>query len=107
MAEDEVRYGDIGTRFEFQVIEDEEAVDISSATSVEIIFKKPDRTTTTVDAEFIDDGSDGWIVYVVEEQEEGYFLDQTGKWEAQAKVTMETGVWRSDIHWFWVHRNLD
>lgn len=108
MAEDEVRYGDIGTRFEFQIIEDEEPVDISSAESVEITFKKPNRTKVTVDAEFIDDGEDGWVVYIVEEQEEGYFLDQTGRWEAQARVIMEPGVgdWKSDIHWFDVHRNL-
>lgn len=108
MAEDEVRVGDVGTHFEFVIVEDEEPVPLDPADNVQIIFKKPNRTVVTVDMDdFVTDGSDGEIYYVVKEQQTGYFIDQAGKWEAQAKVITDLGTWRSDIQYFWVHRNLD
>ena len=60
MAENEIRVGDIGTKFQVTVKDGASVVDISSATSTkQIILKKPDGTTLTKSATFSSDGTDG------------------------------------------------
>ena len=99
----EIHLADIGTVFRLTLKDcDDVAVDISSATTKEIIFKKPDGTQVTKAASFYSDGTDGIIEYSTIEDD----LDMTGTWKIQAKVIMPTGTWSSNIQSFKVYANL-
>ena len=103
MAVEEIHQYDIGTIFRMTVKSGDDAVDISGATEKYILFKKPDATVVTQDAEFLTDGSDGIIQYTTVEDD----LDLTGKWKIQARVILSSGTWSSDIGEFTVYKNVD
>jgi hypothetical protein len=104
MSKKEIRVGDAGTRFILTVKdEDDQVVDISSATSKTITFVKPTHGDSVVKAaSFYTDGSDGKLFYdtIVSD------LDVDGLWRYQVTVDLDTGEWKSDIHTFRVHPNL-
>jgi hypothetical protein len=103
MTVEEIHEDDIGTKFLLTVKDGTSAVDISSATTKQIIFEKPDGTTLTKDATFDSDGSDGKIYY---ESISGD-LDTAGTWTIQAKVILPTGTWKSNKETFAVHSNIE
>lgn len=78
-------------------------LDISTATVLEILFKKPDKTSVTKPAVLSTDGTDGNMHYI---SETGFF-DQLKKWEIQARVTFPGGKWSSTIGTFTVIENVD
>jgi DUF4097 and DUF4098 domain-containing protein YvlB len=100
----EIHIGDVGTRFLFTIqdCDDVNPLDVSTASSIEIIFKKPDSSTLTVTATFLTDGTDGKVYYDTVAGD----IDQVGRWQVQGKVTFPTGVFYSDIHKFQVYANL-
>lgn len=102
MAADEIRVGDVGTVFSLTISDGSAAVDISSATTKQILFQKPDGTKLTKDANFATDGSDGIITYAAIAGD----LDSAGYWQIQAYIVMPAGTWKSDINRFLVHSNL-
>ncbi len=87
----EIHQGDIGTIFRITVYDGSSTVDVSGATSKEILFLKPDATTLTKTAAFYTDGTDGIIQYTTITGD----LDTVGGWQLQAKVTLPTGTWTS------------
>lgn len=103
MAANEIHKGDIGTIFEVTLKDDVAIVDVSSATTKEIFFRKPDGTTVlTKAAEFKTDGTDGIIQYTTILDD----LDSVGGWKIQGHVILSTGEWKSDIASFKVYDNL-
>ena len=102
ICENEVHVGDIGTAFEMVLKECDVVVDISTATVKEIIFRKPDKSIVTKTAEFKTGGIDGIIQYITILDD----LDLKGTWSIQARVTLPTGIWSSDISKFKVYANL-
>ena len=100
----EIHLGDIGTTFRLTIVDcDDVAIDISSATVKNIIFKKPSGTSVTQDGVFYTDGTDGILEYVTIADD----LDTAGEtWKIQAFVTLNTGTWSSDIGTFTVYDNL-
>jgi len=80
----EIFIGDIGTNIKLTVQEDGVAVDVSTATTKEYIFKDPDGVVTSVTAVFDSDGTDGILSYVTLSSN----LNVAGIWEVQAKVVM-------------------
>ncbi len=102
MAINEIHVGDIGTVFELTVMDGAAVVNISTATTKQIILKKPDLTKSTKTATFTTDGSDGKMRYVIVADD----LDQSGDWQAQGKIIMPSGTWYTDISEFTVHANL-
>lgn len=48
-----------------EIVEDGETVDISDASSKQIIVKMPSGTTLTLTASFLTDGEDGWLTAAV------------------------------------------
>ncbi len=98
----EVHKLDIGTVFRLVFTDDGVAVNISSASTKEILFVKPDGTKLTKVAEFSSDGSDGSIWYQTILND----LDQTGVWKVQGHVVTSQGEWHSSIAEFTVHENL-
>jgi hypothetical protein len=69
---------DFGTTFQITLTDaDGVAVDVSSATTKQILFEKPDGTALTKIAAFLTDGTDGII-----------------QWIATAGVLVDFGLWK-------------
>ena len=103
MSHADIRVGDIGTVFRLTIVNElEETINISAATTTEIRFEKPDKSTVDKAAAFATDGSDGEIEYVTISGD----LDMSGKWRIQAYIVTPVGEWRSEIETFWVQENL-
>ena len=63
MAANEIHVNDVGTQFLVTVTDGSSAVDISSATTKELIIKKPSGTKLTKATAFSTDGTDGKMKY--------------------------------------------
>ena len=63
MAANEIQQNDIGTKFLVTIKDGDSAVDISGASTKQIIIKKPSGETLTNSASFNSDGTDGKIYY--------------------------------------------
>jgi hypothetical protein len=98
----EIHVGDIGTVFEVTLQDCDVPLDVSTATEQIIYLLKPDGTLLEKDSVFTTDGTDGKIQYVAIAGD----LDQEGSWKIQAKVTLPSGSWSSDIDKFKVTGNL-
>ncbi len=102
MSANEIHLNDIGTIFEVTVMDGAAVVDVSTATTKEFIFRKPDLSTVTKAAAFSTNGVDGKLKYTFLSGD----LDQTGVWFLQAHIVLPTGAWRSDQLSFSVFPNL-
>jgi len=103
MSANEIHVGDIGTAFTVTIMDDTAIVDISSATTRNMIFKKPSATKVTQAASFVTDGSDGkirWTTTTVDD------LDEASKWYIQVYLVMTGFTGHSDIGDFVVYPNL-
>lgn len=102
MPANEIHVGDIGTRFIVTVKDGDDIIDISSATTKNLIFRKPDGTLLTKAASFYTDGTDGILTYSTVSGD----LEDDGFWKLQGYLVITGGTWYTDIHDFNVHRNL-
>lgn len=100
----EIHEGDIGTIFRVTITDQAAAVvDLSGATTKEIIFKKSDGSFVTQVAAFFTDGTDGIIQYITIADD----LDLVGGWCIQGHVVLPTGEWKTNIDTFIVNENLE
>lgn len=99
----EIHVGDIGTEFIVTVKEDDDAVDISSATVKDFILKKPLKTKTTWTSSFYTDGSDGKLSYATTAASD---LDQDGTWTLQVDLAITGWTGKTDTTTFEVYKNL-
>ena len=102
MAAGEVHKSDIGTAFRVTVQDGETAVDVSGATTKQIVFQKPSGTSVTQTAAFVTDGTNGQIQYVTVAGD----LNEAGKWIMQGYVVAPGFTNNSDIHQSEVYDNL-
>ena len=102
MPANEIHQNDIGTAFTITIQDGTTAVDISTATTKKIVFKKPSGTKLTYDTAFVSDGTDGKIKYNVVAGD----LDEVGTYKLQSYVVISDGTFYTDIQTFKVHRNL-
>ena len=105
-SEEEVHYNDIGTVI-LVTIKDcvsgtATALDVSAASTLELILQSPSGLSSTKNASFNTDGSDGKIKYT---SVDGDF-NEVGTWRIQAKVVLGDGTFRSDVGTFKVYENL-
>lgn len=98
----EIHVDDVGTRFLLTIKDDGEVVDISQASSISIIFKKPDDTAMYRPGTVLSDGMDGIAYYDTIAGD----LDNAGLYKLQARVALPSGTYYTDIHSFQVHCNL-
>ena len=98
--------GDIGTIFELTIEESIDGIDtvvnVSSATTRQLIFRKPDQSVLTKTASFTTDGTDGKIRYVTAPGD----IDTAGQWIVQGKVVMPSGTFYSSMIGFKVSSPL-
>lgn len=98
----EIHVNDQGTEFRVTIKDNSVAVDISNATVLNIIFRKPDGTSLSVNADLYTDGTDGIIYYRTIFND----LDQSGLYKIQAYVEISGGAYYSSIGSFSVKCNL-
>lgn len=98
----QIHVDDIGTRLIMTVIDDGEIVDISTATDIDVILKKPDTSSDINPGLFYTDGTDGKIKYT---SVSGDF-DQAGTYKIQGVVTLPSGTFHTSISDFKVYCNL-
>jgi len=84
------------------VDEDGDDVDVSAATTKQILLEAPGGTDTANTATFSGDGTDGYIEFTTLITT----LDEIGIWAAQAYVVTPTQTLKSNIHSFEVKSNL-
>lgn len=104
MADDEIRINNIGVVFESQIMHKGAIVDISSATSLKMMFQKPNGELDTQDGMLTNDGTDGLLFYKSVDGD----IDVCGKtWRRQAMVVLPSGTFYSDIYEYEVFPNLE
>ncbi len=101
MSAGEIHVGDIGTVFQVTVKDGTTVVDVSSATTLQLIFTKPSGSIT-VTASLVNTGTDGLIKYAFVSGD----LNIAGRWRYQVRVVISSSEWKSDIGSFTVHKNL-
>jgi len=98
-----VQKNNIGTVFRLTFKDCAAAViDISTATTKNIIFKSPSGTSATKAGAFVTDGTDGMLDYTTEAD----FLTEAGTWSVQGHVVIGSQNFKSDISTFNVVDNL-
>ena len=102
MAANEIHKGDIGPQFTVTVQDGTTVVDISTASTKQLIFKKPGGTILTKSTSFVTDGTDGKMQYVSVDGD----LSDDGVWKMQGKVIIGGNTFSTDITSFKVYRNL-
>ena len=102
MAADEIHLNDVGTVFEATIMDGTSVVNVSTATTKQLIFKGPNGVSKTKAATFTTDGTDGKLKYVTVAND----LVPVGQWSWQAYVVMSNGAWHSDVAEFIVYENL-
>ena len=102
MAANEIHLNDIGTIFRLTIKDGDSVVDISGATTKNIIFTSPGGTSTTQAGSFTNSGTDGKLQYTSVSGD----INEVGTWELQASLVMTAGTFKSDVSMFEVHRNI-
>lgn len=98
----EIHVDDVGTRFSITIQESGSGVDVSSASSISVIFKKPDDEIIVRSGVLLTDGTDGKVYYDTIAGD----LDEAGHYKLQAKVALPSGTYYTDIYDFNTHCNL-
>lgn len=98
----EIHDGDVGTLFTATIKDGDTPIDVSTATTKEFIFQKPDGTTFTKAASFKTDGSDGILQYTSTAD----VLTPAGSWKMQGHVVFGVNDFKTSIYEFVVHDNL-
>ena len=99
----EMQLGAISVAITIPVVDqDGNIVDISGASSKQILLKKPDKTVLTNTAAFVTDGTDGLLQYLTIADD----IDQIGIWEAQADIVITGFDGPTVVSKFKVLRNI-
>jgi len=98
----EIHVGDIGTQLIVTIQDNGAIVDISGASVLQIILKKPDGLLYTKSGLLYTSGTDGKMYFV---SVSGDF-NLPGNYKLQGKVVLATGTYYTSISDFKVHCNL-
>ena len=103
MAWEDIHVDDFGWVGKLTLKQDGTAVDISSYTTREFIFRAPDGVAVTKTALFDDDGTDGILKYTILTGE----IDEAGDWKVAARIKKVGVELTSEEHSFNVAARLD
>jgi hypothetical protein len=98
----EIHVGDIGTQLIMTVKDDGVVVDISSASVLNVIIKKPSGQSYTKTGVVLTDGTDGKMYYT---SISGDF-DAPGLYKIQGRVILNDSIYYTSISSFKVYCNL-
>lgn len=99
----DIHINDYGWVGKLALKQDGAAVDISSYTTRQFIFKSPSGVKTTKTATFDTDGTDGVLKYTVEDG----LINESGNWYVQARIGKTGAVLTSAELRFNVASRLD
>lgn len=100
----EIHLNDVGTVFRQLVTDCGTPVDLSTATSLQICFQKPDQSTFTQLATLTDAASPAYMQTTILTSA---VLDQTGCWSWQGVVMFSSSqIWRTNVQEFEVFSNI-
>jgi hypothetical protein len=104
MSVDQIHLGDIGTEFQVRILDENKAVvNVASATTKSIIFRKPSGSKVVKSASFVTDGRDGYIMYTATSGD----INEKGLWKIQGQVAFGSNVLNSStVGTFKVYANL-
>ncbi len=102
MAVNEIHLNDLGTALRILVKDGTATVDISGASTKNIILKKPSGVVMTKTADFTTDGTDGKLEYITATAD----INEWGPWKIQANIITASTNFKSDIGEFTVYVNL-
>lgn len=95
--------GDIGTTIKATIVDqDGTALDVSAATTLQLLFLKPNGVLETKTATLTGDGTDGVIQYVTIADD----LDVPGVWKSQGYIVDAGKQHKSSVDVFHVKPNL-
>jgi|WetSurSiteA1Bulk_404760.scaffolds.fasta_scaffold164592_1 hypothetical protein len=100
--QNEVQVGNVGTVFKVRIVEDGLPVNVTAATTREIIFKPPKGNTLTRNASLYTDGADGIITYSTGASD----LTSAGQWYLQAHIEFTGSEYYTEVVGFTVRANL-
>jgi len=102
---DEIRVGQVGFTFiiTFKNAVTGAVINVSTASTKKITFRKASGTAMTKTASFTTDGSDGKIQWTTTLEAE---LSESGDWTMQGKVVMAGATYRTSMIIFRVAANL-
>jgi hypothetical protein len=98
----EIHVDDVGTRFSLTIQESGSGVDVSNASTISVIFRKPDDEVIVRSGVKLTDGTDGKVYYDTVAGD----LDEAGHYKLQAKIILTSGTYYTDIYDFKTHCNL-
>lgn len=105
MAVGEIHVGDIGTVFRLTLKnEPDSVIDVSSASLLQLKFRKPNGDIVTNLLSLYTNGQDGIVQWVTTTADD---LDEDGIWKLQVKLGIGSSIYKSDIVTFVVYPNLD
>lgn len=102
MPANEIHENDVGTELRITLVDDSTPVDVSGASSIIFVFKKPSGTMVEKTGSLYSDGTDGKVKYITESG----FLDEDGEWKYQVELSIGSSTWSSDIGCLTIHPNL-
>jgi len=105
MSSPEIHAGDVGVVLRFRVVDQDGTVlDISTATTKNVLLKPPAAATKTFAGAFTSDGTDGLLEYTTTNGED---LDEAGTWQRQVHIVLPgVGEYRSSVIKLTVAPNL-
>jgi len=103
MSLPEIHVDNVGTVFRSEVLNQDDAIiDLSAATTLEMRFRKPDRSFFVRTAVYTTDGTDGQIQYASVASD----LDAAGTWHRQSRVIIPAGEFWTEVISFEVKANI-
>lgn len=103
MAELELKQNNIGIQFIINVVKDDGSiVDLSTCSNFTVVFTRPNKTTYSVSANLLNDGTDGKIEYISTSTD----LTVVGRWKIQARYSKGGNIRYTSIDSFLVTSNL-
>ncbi len=98
----EIHINDVGTRFLATIQDNGTVVDISSASQIQMIFRRPSDEVFYRTGSLLTSGIDGKVYYDTVSGD----LSNVGMHKLQAKVYLPSGTYYTDIYSFQVNCNL-
>lgn len=108
MSLPDIHKNDVGTELVVAFVdEDGDIINISSASTKQILLRKPGSAAVAYPGDFDTDGSDGLLKYVTTKVLGVYDLDRAGTWSIQGYVIVGTDEYHTAKSTFEVAGNLN
>ena len=98
----EIHVGNLGTRFSITIQEGGSGINISGATTKDVIFRKPDDEVIVRSGVLTGDGTDGKMYYDIVSGD----LNAAGHYRLQGRVALSSSTYYTNIYHFQVHCNV-